>query len=234
MFEKQQEVSSIEVAGINTRIPFTFKIQGSNDGNKYDDLSDVLTCDKTINNNESNIYNINNKESYKYYRLYLLNGTGGFYSIAKIQFYGTPDYESRTYIYDNGVEVMEVTAYANGHTAEKQADQLYLYKNNASTVTPQFYTTNKIDLTSKSVVYTVMGNVIVPDNEGWAGAGMICSAVPMTSSNYNNINIAKTPFTKYKTVTDVSNINQEAYVQHSLITSATNSMKATITEWWLE
>ena len=90
MFNKEQKVSAVEVAGLNTRVPFTFKIQGSNDGDKYVDLSEVLTCDKTINNNESNFYIINNKTSYKYYRLYLISGTGGFYSIARIQFYTAP------------------------------------------------------------------------------------------------------------------------------------------------
>lgn len=235
-FNNPTVVNSIKIgnssSGDEASFVKSFDLLGSNDGTQYD----LIYSGEHDKNDKGIIYYhaFDNSVAYKYYRVLCKTSFGSYDQIAAIQLYGTPDYESRTYIYEHGVEVMPITAYANGHTAEKQADQLFLYKNNASTVTPQFYTTNAIDLTSKTVLYTVMGNVIVPDSDGWAGAGMICSSVPMTNSNYNNINIAKTPFTKYKTLTDISNINQEAYVQHSLITSATNSMKATITEWWLE
>ena len=94
-----------------TRTTLTFELQGSNNGSSFDSLCTISAVGDV---NAEVIKTFDNKNAYLYYRFYTESGskTGGG---NKFQLYGAPDYESRTYIYDHGVEVCcESINVANG------------------------------------------------------------------------------------------------------------------------
>lgn len=118
-----------------------FYLQGSNNKNDWDTIY-KWTFDNTSRTNEC-YFTVDNNNEYTHYRIMTTTGMGigipttgsvGYYiSFAKIQFYGTPDYDSRTYIYDHGVEVTGLTL---SGTATKEADSIKLTAaNDTATVT---------------------------------------------------------------------------------------------------
>lgn len=136
-----------------------FKIQGSNNGSEFVDLGTF------INNNDTklytNYYDLNNDSAYMYYRLVGIsanNDNTGF-TIGQLQLYGAPDYESRTYIYDHGVEVMEVgnRGYSSGNNVIENSDNLAITKTNTSTDANANYVQGGMLETIDTTNYKVVG-----------------------------------------------------------------------------
>lgn len=68
-----------------------FKLQGSNDGSYWNDLGTYIN--EKEGKNETSVFDVNNNDSYLYYRVYIMSSYGAVaVSIGELQFYG-PDYE---------------------------------------------------------------------------------------------------------------------------------------------
>ena len=63
----------------------SFKVQGSNDGTNYTDLTEALTWNDVVNNSQDYIFY--NTAAYSYYRIYA-TGTANQHMLAELQFYG--------------------------------------------------------------------------------------------------------------------------------------------------
>lgn len=95
----------------SSNFPSRFVIEGSNDGNTYYPVGSELTS-----NGIKATYTINNSTYYLYYRLKVnaYSGTSNNVNIINLQFCGREqaqniDYDTRFYLYDNGIEILPVT-----------------------------------------------------------------------------------------------------------------------------
>ena len=78
----------------NTNAVKTFKIQGSNDGSTWTDVTDVITSTSQGASGSSS-YNFINNVSYEYYRIYVVTTTNAspndYANMVTLQFYGRVD-----------------------------------------------------------------------------------------------------------------------------------------------
>lgn len=79
-FISPQTVVAVRMKQPSLRIS-SFRIEGSNNGNNWDNLGDF-----TVSNNDT-MYNLTTSGSYTYYRLYI-TGTSAAVALAVLQFYG--------------------------------------------------------------------------------------------------------------------------------------------------
>lgn len=145
------------------------------------------------------------------------------------QFYGAPDYDSRTYIYDHGVEVMEVSIdNDNGAIIEKQPDKLYMKCVNTKTV-DSLYIPNA-ELAEYKLITVRMDKELLARSDG-AFYGLSISSTMVTQDNGSTVTMASALGTKPVTYLDITSITQQGYINISVDTAG---MTNTISEWWLE
>lgn len=163
----------------------TFKIQASNDNSDWKDISDVLNyaSGTTVTSGGDKYYNVTPTTAL-YFRIVYVSAndsrpnTAGVY---EIQLYGIPDYESRSYIYDNGVEVMEVTT---SGTVTKNADCITLATANSTA-------TATLDTTSNKVLYGIAGMNATGTNALVCGSGsstFTANTMPKNTLDITSIN----------------------------------------------
>lgn len=87
-FEEPVRVTRVKITNYTANVK-EFKIQGSNNGIDWDDLSDVIT---NTNSSGEYAYSFNNSNYYSYYRLYVISGYSTSYvDIRELKFYGLND-----------------------------------------------------------------------------------------------------------------------------------------------
>lgn len=88
-YYKKRTIKQVEltqtVADTSDRRCKTFKIQASDDGNTWADLTDVLTL---ADDNDPHVIDITNVGSYYYYRVYILNPyySGHYVGLSRVKF----------------------------------------------------------------------------------------------------------------------------------------------------
>ena len=205
---------------------------GSNDNSIWEDITGELT-----NNGGSGvttIFNVNNNKKYLYYKLEISSSYNTALAIAELQFYGEPDYDSRTYIYDNGVEVMEVSTAGNDTygTVEKRSDYLYL-KATASTPASgkpftQIYT-DKINAGLYTIARWTLGKMLNSGTITRFGCFALTKTAP---SNYGSSDIiANADFKETPTSLEITSVNDNA---HIVIFVNSGSSECSIETVWLE
>ena len=212
-------------------------LKGSNDGTKWDDLTEITV--KKTSASYIGFVEFENTTAYKYYRLLSTKNNvnyGGYnyVQIDEIILYGTPDYESRTYIYDNGVEVMEVNIYALSTygIAEKKND--YLYIKATSTATPQgtnmtqLYTKNSFDASLYTVVNWTLGKLLNVGSGSRYACINVCRNVPFVAGSSDQISAID--FTK-ETTLDITNVNGDVHLE---VHVNSGSSECSIETLWLE
>lgn len=226
-FTKAVTVNTIEITNRyrsdnkNVYAPKEFIVQGSNNGSSWTNLA-TLTNAKT-DSAVKHSYEFENNTAYTYYRL-LFNSVYGASNIAigELQMYGTPDHESRTYIYEHGVELMELEI---AGTATKEADELVSSVSNGAAIVFTY-----TDLTDYKLIRGVCGSeLIMLLNMAY------CTNKPSTSSFSEDGRVTISPSDAVLPDLinlDISNVNGSYYVTFGNKTS--NTQKSTLEEWWLE
>ena len=220
-----------------------FKLQGSKDGNNFDDLTDYISVSPTIYTSlttiEHNI-DVKPKDSYVYYRLIFnptlvsADATGCVNWIRVFQLYGTPDYESRTYIYDHGVEVdsgLTVNSTSSG-TAERLNDNILLTVTAAISAIANcpIVQSSSIDMSSYDVVGVCVDKVYY-DNNGNNNTVSIGSGSTPTSLGYVRISTSGVLPKAYLDCSTATNTDANLYVYAG---GDVSGNKFSISEWWLE
>lgn len=215
-----------------------YKLQASNNGETFDTIVESI---KMIGNANMTYYNTVSDKAYKYYRFIYVSNTANDIikgSGAKFQLYGTPDYESRTYIYEHGVDVLgggfESRFLGTGATFEKKVDCLKMYKADASNNEWDGFavcTTDMIDVS----LHNILNYSIETDKSNGSVLSIVSSNNITKWSEWNSAVIAKKETsTNYgRDIIDVTNCNQKAYVCiSSLYTNWTTWL--IVNELWLE
>ena len=154
-----------------------------------------------------------------------------------IQFYGAPDYDSRTYIYDHGVELMEVQKAYNRNgaagTVIKHSDYVYIKGSTDITagndcgISP----VEQIDASPYSILCSVSSDGC-GDTNGIFGYLMVVkgSSTPYNSDGGDCLASYSFNSISNRAVLDISNINQ------SVTPVVSNAWGAflNVTEFWLE
>lgn len=212
--------------------PKSFKLQGTNDGVTFDDLTDTITLGNSYDV-ASALYScdVNNSTPYRYYRLYIysvfaMSGNPGYCGCGQLRFYGF-DYSEydwdadnpRHYLYDHGVEpngALERMTSENGwsqsgrtfaQNSQKLPYGLYIAPT-TSGIVDGFGVSNSIDLSA----YNLMR--YIADANGSSGTDSclffsICSAKTNfeSPSRIANDNFYGKPSGSL----DISAINQNAF-----------------------
>ena len=221
----------------------TFSLYGSNDADTWTLLNDniVLTTYDTWFT-----FDINNSDSYRYYKLILLSSD---VNIAagygyKFQLFGL-DYTEREwdtenprkYIYDHGLEFETIELHNSNSNATGERRQYYLYLNKTGSGNySEFVTTNKIDLNNYTLIRYYIGDYLYKD------AGSAFSHLIVSSSATNTYNsgtqatasadLGANPYSAG--ALNVSSINQPFYVALNVTSSGSYVFRTSATEWWLE
>lgn len=243
----------------NVYAPNTFKLQGSNDGETWEDIGETLT-NPALTIGAKSYYSVDDSNSYKQYRIYVFtsggaNGATGdinkWAGLAELQFYGV-DYSEREfetgstmkYLYDHGLELETLIKTKGSSTASyatSEDSQMYIPPlsgtNNSLANFSAFGTT--LDLTPYSMLRACVGDKASPLSNGHFGSLHAWNSMPTDGGSYSDSNVLaalsiKAPMTSpYNDgVLDVTSINTAAYV--SMDVSYTNGMATSATELWLE
>ena len=244
-FPKEQSTSALLIkAQSNDDDYYNVMLQGSNDNSKWDNLTDkIYITGRTI---KSYYTTLNNSKSYKYYRLICTDSKNpymcyrGKYGLGlyTFQLYGAPDYESRTYIYDHGVELTPIkvggcSATYGTETIEtdrlKIANTATALPTTEGTVFPQIYCTELIDTTNFKTCRVKTGLLLNYGNSTKFGNIVICTKVPAKRKDGGEISYAGV--TNTNDCIDISSINGTYYIY---IQGNGENQIFTVTEWWLE
>ena len=192
-----------------------------------------------MNSVSASHYIINNNDEYRYYRfVYVSNNKNdiGFAYGVKFQLYGAPDYDSRTYIYDHGVEVMPVTSPESPATygsTEKRNDYLYLKAASSGTpngtVMAQFYA-GPLNVNSHSIVSLSLGKLLNVGASTRFGSLALRKSVPYVSHEDTDT-ISSLSFNLSQLLIDINDINDNVYV---VIFANNHGAEGSVETLWLE
>ena len=215
-------------------------VQGSNDGSKWNDITNYTNT--VTSSGGSWMIPVLSVTPYLYHRLLITSAhdTGYEYqkmvSVGEIQFYGTPDYESRTYIYDHGVEVIKLDDNTNfsGFTVVKpilNSDNITLESLSELKSVCAISTTDRIDLANYRVIFT---NTVDGSDVRFGEVSDITSVLNLTTAktdiDTNNHIIANDILDYLSSCLDINNISQPCYINiHS-----SEGRYAIIDTVWLE
>jgi hypothetical protein len=213
-----------------------YKLQASNNGETFDTIVESI---EMIGNANMTYYNTVSDKAYKYYRFIYVSNTANDIikgSGAKFQLYGTPDYESRTYIYEHGVEVMALTKDVNNSgfmPAITREDTIYLQprtdgsKTNAGTV----LTSNSISMEPYSLLCLNMGQDI-KFSDGTYGNVCVGNKIDSSTSvtSWAPIAYVRPASNIPNARVDITSVNTSTYC----VALATYADYYDIAEWWLE
>lgn len=230
----------------NTRvIKDNVKVQASNDGVTWIDVSNVFTT------SGCKIYEYipvdTNGKYYTYYNLIVLSSSSGHEPTHgygwKVQFYGV-DYSEREfaegstmkYIYDNGIEFEELIGYTNNSSSsyEKRDNSLFLKKDAVSGTISEFYTKNDIDLIHTSLMRVVIGDECKTSNANALGVISVLNTAPMNYDGTGRLNFSgiAEKNTGSLDCSEVSTRNKLCIYEFD--TTSSNAAKFEVIEWWLE
>ena len=209
---------------------FVYKLQASNDGKEFETIVDSMEM-KTPTPKSYSYYETNSDKAYKYYRFVYVSNSENDISTGngvKFQLYGTPDYDSRNYIYEHGVEVVEISA--NGYTysgytveeATKTEDSIIVKPSASSGKMVIVGTNDTIDLSAYSCIFAKAIDWLVDNNS----AGYITTSnSKVVSSTTSSLGI-----TTNNNCLDINNINASSYV----CISNSGDRMIEVSELWIE
>ncbi len=219
----------------------SYIIQGSNNNLDWVDLSDTITLTPGIQT-----YDVNNSNSYLYYRILCPHATsGGVVSVYELNFFGF-DYSERdwdtehpmTYLYDHGLEITPIhSETGSGGIIHDYPYQLCVETISSSANYAYWIIDGNIDLTNYSLVRASFGDIFEGAYSGNAFYGeMAVFAAP--TFNWNTQKGYRLPVKNDATENayqDISSINENAAPGIGMYVGGSNQhSKATFTEWWLE
>ena len=210
---------------------FTVKVQGSNDGILWEDLSSDIEQSMTTNMKYYALSNANN--AYKYIQLlyiaYNVQTNRACPQASEIQFYGL-DYSEREfeegstmkYLYDHGIKLEELTL---SDTSYESSEEIVV-KGRGKVGTKYVSTSQKINLTPYNIE-----RMVSPQNNGGILSIGANSNLPPTGgwTAYRDSTTDDLPYNSYL---DITSINEERYLQ--LGSGGTDTYMFSVTEWWLE
>lgn len=222
---------------------FTVKVQGSNDGILWEDLSSDIEQSMTTNMKYYVLSNANNV--YKYMQLlyiaYNMPTDIACPQASEIQFYGV-DYSEREfgegstmkYLYDHGVELEPLVGFKNQNDDLVDTDSyeyLYMEKKVTAAGNVAVRTVSQIDLTNYALMRAKVGNIFVGGNNAIFVINLQAPTTADPATAISGFNANNLP---YNNALDLSNINQSLYCYVGLVETNTATRKQSITEWWLE
>ena len=238
-FGGERDVRFAKISAFSTDENYKYFVilQGSNNNSKWEKIGDgfEVAC-KNVTGFvvDASSHNI----KYRYYRLILdptkcshpYTRVSGSYAllIANVELYGTPDYDSRTYIYEHGVEVMGVSADGytySGYTVEeatKTEDSIIVKPSASSGKMCVIGTNNTIDLSAYSCIFVKAIDWLLASNV----AGYIITNVSKVAHD----STSHVDITTNNNCLDINNINASSYI---CIRTAGDRM-IEVAEWWLE
>ena len=158
--------------------------------------------------------------------------------IYEVQLYGTPDYDSRTYIYDNGVEVMEIESKVTdtSQKTEKRSDSLYMY-HTGSNSGAGFVLSNTTNFTNNKIVRVKLANGEHYDSGNnseyvciyVSGDKVIGNSTSQMASRWSRAHMMHD-----NVVCDVNNVNGEYYTSVTTHTGSAFTRYTEVASWWLE
>lgn len=227
-----KRLSFVEYNGSGTGNPNTARFYTSMDGNEWDLIaSEHINSDYSIQR-DITLKTLVRTKYIKFHPDTSVIGTNSV-GLTDLQCYGAPDHDSRTYIYDHGVEVMEVqSAGAETYcTVVKNSDNIHMTMTgtNASTgtVMPQIYS-SIINTTNYKIA--CLKTDLINSGTRWAVHG-ISKTVPTKVGNSSDTFSATLTITEPNTTLDITAVNQERYPV--VFNNATVAV-ITIAEWWFE
>ena len=167
----------------------------------------------------------------KYIR-WITTSVGGM-GIGLAQLYGAPDYDSRTYIYDHGVEVMELDTYSSSssHSVEIGNDSITVTKG-ATSGKAFAYTANKINLSNYSLLSTVSGEHM--NNTNNVNVIAVGANLPSVEAATDYTPTACVVTSGSKNELDITDMTEELYAVFGFATGGTNASLITSSQIWLE
>ena len=248
-FGKKYNIRAAKIKAMSSAptYSYTMILQGSNDDVSWSNIGEgivVAGADNLVHFINAYSSNIN----YRYYRLSLdalkcshpYARVAGSYALLvyEFQLYGTPDYESRTYIYDHGVEVMNTllagpNPIKEGQTLINDGENLYAKVNVSGSSHVIWWSNppslNLIDFSKYSVIGITFGNRIVINS-----IGLFTNAYDGSQNIAIKVcNELPHPDIPHNWYVDVSNVNTMGSANIGF--NPTNvGNEYTITEWWLE
>ena len=232
-FEQKVCAKCVEILPIvNPQIRVkNFIVQASNDGESFIDLYEGVYL-----SGDSQIFSFENDESYEYYRLKVVDTYGGFcVCITELQFYGTPDYDSRTYIYDHGVELMAMgdRGTSSGNSVEKTSDSILWIKTNTTVASSNYAHAGMLELID-TTEYDLAGMTASVETSDSHGALYAVNHADIIQSSTFSPAAENTMYRGVNpTYLDMTNVNGEHSIIVSLGYNATVG-RIYINELWLE
>ena len=153
--------------------------------------------------------------------------------VISLQVYGAPDYESRTYIYDHGVEVMGLTTYNNNsvHTINMTSDAIEITGGGATGKT-SVYTISKIDSSNYSLLNSkVDGNTATTFDRFYIA---VSNVLPSDQTGNNYSLLAYLYCSSNVTKLDLNSVDQEVYIITGFSSNGAVTGTMTVSEFWLE
>ena len=222
--------------------PKNHKIQGSNDGTTWEDVTEVIT-NSVSTANANHIINMgDNTDSYKAYRMFIVDGidtgasSGDYVAVGELQFYGK-DYSEKEFandgskwLYDHGVELEEFTSSGSGVT-QKESDSLYCEVSIANV--GAVFSSDNVDLTSYNLLRFKLGNTLYAGGNATSyGQMRVQSGDTIVSSKELLTTGQNYPNNEFL---DIASVNQSCTIRPLTVNgSSAISRKITFTELWLE
>ena len=214
-------------------------IQASNDNKKWDDLYSGITETKTASDfsHLEYIVSFDNNTPYLYYRCFIKDSHNNGVSLWAMQFYGTPDYESRNYIYDNGVNLGCESMNANNgwlHTNVSYDEPTYnsdsvKLESSSDLVNDTHYFSG---IVSKSAIDLSKYNVICARTDGIVYRSDTSCSIVVLNNKTGRYSYDATVKQGYSPVTylDITNISNTEYVA----VMSPNKRSALVYALWIE
>lgn len=223
------------------------KIQGSNDGTTWVNLTDWIDDSDSSGSNHRYIVNVQNENAYKYYRAggYVSESGGWGMEYATVKFYGL-DYSEREFeagttkkwLYDHGVELEELTYGGSSYKliAENDGESIHFKSSNgASGVLSAYAELANFDFSDYDLIRATVGDVL--NTTSTASNGRCCSLAIYNIGTITN-SVANKAIEKGSSILpnnislDVSSLNTsyDFYIMDSNNGAAESKVK----ELWLE
>lgn len=223
------------ISGYNEAI-CTAKIQGSNDGSEWEDLTEILTFDQlnTVAGTKHIWKVTKNKGAHRYHKLQFISGGDRVNPTAvDIQFYGV-DYSEREFevgtnkkwLYDHGLNLENLEAYVvnpgSGDYVTFESDYIDIHYTGVSGGGRRTVAKTSMDLTNYNLAKAVIDDF---------GASSLNLGVFASDSSTSSI--AQADLTKPFNYFDISSVDSNVSVQVGRWVSA-NTGYGKVKELWLE
>lgn len=227
--------ASVQMASAVSAIK-DFKLVASNDNTTWIPLGSFTNPSNDLS--VTTMFDVINDTAYLYYRLEITSVHNSMISIGNIQFYGSPDYNARTYIYEHGLEILDLNTCVTGSgLAEKREDYLYTYKGSTAG-SGEIYASEQLDMTNYSGMRVIPDRILYGSNTSAILAHVNANETAPSQKKLPGTYVGLTrtlvnPFTDF--TLSLANVNGVLYADIlSYNSTAANVLEASVSEWWLE